>query len=207
MNIRILGTVAAVLMLQACATMNEDECLVSDWRTVGYEDGAAGYSADRIGSYRKACAKHGVAPDLQAYRQGREEGLRQFCQPDNGFNLGARGGAYKGACPADLATDFTDAYQAGKQLYTLQSRVNTAASQIAYRHRQLDSVEDQLRAKELGVISDDATIQERAQMLLEAKELNEKRGQLEAEIVELERQKAIYERDLDRYRLTVAYNN
>ena len=51
------------------------------------------------------------------------------------------------------------------------------------------------------------TIQERAQMLLEAKELNEERGQLEAEIVELERQKAIYERDLDRYRTTVAYNN
>ncbi len=207
MNIRILCVAAAALMLQACSTMNESECVMSDWRTIGYEDGAAGYSADRIGSHRKACAKHGVAPDLQAYRQGREEGLRQFCQPDNGFNLGARGGAYNGACPADLALDFTDAYQAGKQLYTLQSRVNNAASQIAYRQRQLDSVEDQLRAKELGVISDEATIQERAQMLLEAKELNEKRGQLQAEIVELERQKAIYERDLDRYRTTVAYNN
>ena len=76
---------------------------------------------------------------------------------------------------------------------------NVIATQLVY-----EDIRDQ---RTVGVISEDATIQERAQMLLEAKELNEERGQLEAEIVELERQKAIYERDLDRYRTTVAYNN
>jgi vacuolar-type H+-ATPase subunit I/STV1 len=207
MNTRIISLVVITLLMQACATMNESECLVSDWRTIGYEDGAAGYPASRIGEHRQACAKHGIAPDLAAYQQGRDEGLRQFCQPNNGFNLGARGGTFNGACPADLATDFSDAYQAGRQLHTLQSRVNSSASQIAYKQRQLDSTEDQLKAKELGVISNEATIQERAQMLLEAKELNESAGKLKAEIADLEQQKALYERDLDRYRMTVAYNN
>jgi len=207
MTIRIISLVAISVILQACATMNENECRLSDWRTIGYEDGAAGYPASRIGEHRQACAKHGIAPDLAAYQQGRDEGLRQFCQPNNGFNLGARGGSFNGACPADLAVDFSDAYQAGKQLHTLQSRVNSSASQIASKQRQLASTEDQLQAKELGVISDEATIQERAQMLLEAKELNETAGKLKAEIADLEQQKAIYERDLDRYRMTVAYNN
>ena len=54
-----LGT----LLLGACATMDADECRTVDWRTVGYEDGVAGQPGDRIGTYRRDCAEHGVTPD------------------------------------------------------------------------------------------------------------------------------------------------
>ena len=47
------GLAAAVLLLQGCAsTMNENECVHVDWRTVGYEDGARGEPADRLGQHR-----------------------------------------------------------------------------------------------------------------------------------------------------------
>ena len=56
----IFATIA-IAGLSGCATMSGDECLTSDWNAIGYEDGARGYTADRIGKHRKACAKHGVS--------------------------------------------------------------------------------------------------------------------------------------------------
>jgi hypothetical protein len=43
-----------------CATLGKEECLNADWFTIGFEDGARGYPASRIGDHREACAKHGV---------------------------------------------------------------------------------------------------------------------------------------------------
>ena len=80
MNLRTAGilTIISLLGLSGCATMSADECVMSDWHTIGFEDGARGYTADQLGNRRKSCAKHGVAPDFEAYQAGREEGLRQY---------------------------------------------------------------------------------------------------------------------------------
>jgi hypothetical protein len=110
--------------------MNRAECLTVDWQTVGYEDGAAGRSGDRIERHRKACAEHGVTPDLQAYQAGRDQGLREFCQPQNGYRLGERGGDYAGSCPADLADEFELAWRDGLELFQLRTRVARAANDI-----------------------------------------------------------------------------
>ena len=64
-----LVTIIIAMGMSGCASMSADECAVSDWNAIGYEDGAQGYTADRLGNHRKACAKHGVAPDLQAYQE------------------------------------------------------------------------------------------------------------------------------------------
>ena len=113
------------LLLAACSssTMNRDECMAVDWRTVGYEDGVAGRAGDRIGEHRKACAEYGVTPNLAAYQAGRAEGLREYCQPHNGYRYGAEGRAYYGACPADLAQPFVEAYDAGHELYVRERRL------------------------------------------------------------------------------------
>ena len=73
-----VASTAVLLVLAGCSSMSKNECLTVDWRTVGYEDGVAGYSGDRIGQHRKACAKYGVTTDLELYQQGRERGLREF---------------------------------------------------------------------------------------------------------------------------------
>ena len=58
------GILAGLWALAGCSSMSANECMATDWRTVGYEDGVSGYSGDRVGQYRKACTKHGVSPDL-----------------------------------------------------------------------------------------------------------------------------------------------
>lgn len=201
---RFPAVAIVALVLSGCATMNEAECVSVDWRTVGFEDGAAGRSADRIGQHRKACAKHGVTPDLAAYQAGREEGLREYCTPANGFNVGSRGNSYSGLCPADLEPAFSVAYESGRRLYTLESRVNTAANQLQAKRREKDRLEDELVRKSTIIVSSDSTAEQRAQALVDTKQIAERTGRLKAEIAELERDKIEYERELADYRATVA---
>jgi hypothetical protein len=192
-----------MLMLSACATMDRDECLTVDWRTVGFEDGAAGYSVDRIGRHRKACAKHGVTPDLETYQSGREDGLREYCVPANGFKLGSQGRNYNAVCPSDVEPAFADAYHSGMQLYTLQSRVSNVSQQIEERRDELDTAESDIVTRSAVAISDQATTKERAQAVVDVKHLGERVGRLKSEIQQLEEERVHYERDLEDYRATL----
>jgi hypothetical protein len=197
--------VLAALAVGGCASMSEDECRTVDWRTIGYEDGVAGYSGDRIAQHRKACAEHGVTPDLALYQAGRGEGLREYCQPANGFRIGAHGGGYAGVCPVEVDAAFVNAYESGRQLYALEARWSNAASQLDSKRRELNRVEDEIVRKSAAVIRTDSTAEERAQALLDAKQLAEKSGRLKAEIRQLEKDTVRFEQELENYRSTVAY--
>ena len=153
--------VLLALIMSGCATMSSEECAMSDWSAVGFEDGAQGYTTERFSSRRKACAKHGIAADFQAYQEGRDEGLVQFCQPSRGYNLGVSGGQYNGVCDVALEEEFLDGYRIGHQLYTLRSNVSNANSRIASKERELDRIEKEMRAKEAAVIADDTTTEDR----------------------------------------------
>ena len=194
-----------VFALQGCATMNADECLLSDWHAIGYEDGSKGMTADRLGKHRKACAKHGVAPDMEAYRAGRDEGLFEFCQPQNGFSLGTRGGQYNGVCPSGLDADFVDAYRAGRKLYDLESSIRSADNQIRYKRHAVDEIEDDITHHEAALIADATTSEDRVRLLGETKDLSEEKGTLEAEIIGLVHLRATRLQQLAVYRETLAY--
>jgi hypothetical protein len=206
MNIRTAGliSIVALLGLSGCATMTADECVMSDWHTIGYEDGARGYTADQLGNRRKACAKHGVAPDFEAYQAGREEGLRQYCQPSRGFSLGSSGARYNGVCPGYMEADFVDAYNSGRQLHTLRARVVSATNQINARKRELVNTKDRIRSAEVRLISTDTAIEDRVLLLSELKDLSERTGQLDAEIAGLIEDRAISEQQLEAYQHVIA---
>lgn len=197
---------AGSLLLAGCSTtsLNEDECRTVDWRTVGYEDGVAGRSGERIGDHRKACAEYGIAPDLEAYRAGRADGLREFCQPHNGYRAGVNGTPYYDSCPADLAPAFVEAYDSGRQLYLRTRRVTDAEAAIEYRRREIVRLEDALARKTFTVVGETATPEERAQALLDTKQVAERIGRLKAEITDLEKERARAQHELDTYRATVA---
>jgi len=199
---------AAMLLfaLTGCATMDRDECLTVDWRTVGFEDGVAGYSGDRIGRHRKACAKHGVAPDLSAYQAGREDGLREYCVPANGFRLGSQGDSYGGMCPADLEPAFADAYESGRQLHTLETRLSGVTHKLESRRGQLRTAESDIVTRSAVAISSEATREERAHAVVDVKHLSERVGRLKSEIRELERERVLCERDLEDYRASLQLN-
>jgi len=193
-----------VISLGGCATMSGDECATSDWTAVGYEDGSRGHTSDRFGKHRKACAKHGVTPDLEAYQTGRTAGLREFCQPQRGFNLGTSGGRYNGVCAYDQEADFLDAYRTGSQLHSLRSDVNSASSRINAKEHEMDTLADSVRNAEAGVIASETSIQDRILLLADLKDYSERAGQLEAEREDLIEQRAISQRELDSFEEVLA---
>lgn len=199
-----LVAAAAMLMLGGCASMSSEECLVSDWHAIGYEDGSRGYTADRIGERRKACAKHGVPVDFQSYRAGHDEGLRDFCQPARGFRLGSNGGQYHGLCAADLEPRFLDAYRTGQQLHALRSNVNSTDYQINARKNEIASIEGIMRNKEAALIGRDTPTEERILLVSDLKRHAEHIGELEAEIMELSEDRVIYEQELRSYEAVLA---
>ena len=197
-------TVMAIAVVSGCASMSSEECVNSDWVAIGYEDGSRGYTTDKFGSRRKACAKHGVTADFKAYQAGRQEGLVEFCQPSRAYNLGASGGKYYGVCDIAMEEEFLDAYRVGSQLHTLRSNVNNTSSSIYSKEAELKRTKEKIRAKQAGLISEDATTQDRVMLLADLKELSERSGQLEAEIEKLVADKARYEYELQDYEQTVA---
>ena len=198
------GMVLVIVALSGCASMSSEECANSDWVAVGYEDGSRGLTTDKFGGRRKACAKHGMTADFQAYQQGRAEGLVEFCQPSRGYNLGVSGGAYHGVCDVAMEEEFLDAYRVGNQLHSLRSNVSGANSAIHYKEAELDRTREKIRTKEAAVISDDVTTEDRILLLADLKELSERTGELEAEIEDLVADKARYEYELRDYESTVA---
>ena len=194
----------STLLLGACAAkMSKDECRTVDWRTVGYEDGVAGRPGDRIGEHRRACAEYGVTPDLNAYLAGRTAGLREYCQPHNGYRAGANGYTYFDTCPADLAEAFEIAYDEGRALYVRERRVTDTERQIEDRRREIRRLEDRVAESAFDVIETTSTAEERTQAVLDTKQAAERIGRLKAEITELEKERARYQAELDAYRQTV----
>ena len=194
----------STLLLGACAAkMSKDECRTVDWRTVGYEDGVAGQPGDRIGEHRRACAEYGVTPDLNAYLAGRTAGLREYCQPHNGYRAGANGYTYFDTCPADLAEAFEIAYDEGRALYVRERRVTDTERQIEDKRREIRRLEDRVAESAFDVIDTTSTAEERTQAVLDTKQAAERIGRLKAEITELEKERARYQAELDAYRQTV----
>lgn len=202
MELRGFLAAGAVLVLAGCASMSTDECLVADWEAVGFEDGSRGAGSETLGRHRKACAKAGVAPDFLAYERGRQAGLEQYCQSSVGYRVGSSGGVYSGVCPAHLEPEFMAGYADGRELYELRSAVNDLESRLASRKHELEELRDELAAVEATVIAGDVETEERVRLLLEAKDMAKREGELETEIAELERQAAVARARLDDYRAT-----
>jgi hypothetical protein len=204
-RVLVASVLASSLALGGCASMSKDECMTVDWRTVGYEDGAAGYSGNRIAQHRKACAKHGVTPDLAAYQAGRDDGLREFCVPQNGFRVGAHGNSYDGICPRDVEPAFLGAYETGRELYARKSRVANTAGRIDSLHSEIDRIDDDLISTAAEIMKPDTSIDRRAQLVLDTKHMAERRGQIKTEIPQLEADLAHYQRQLAEFRSRLAY--
>jgi hypothetical protein len=199
-----IWTALLVLTMSGCASMSSEECANSDWTAVGYEDGSRGYTSDQFSSRRKACAKHGVTADFQAYQDGREQGLIEYCQPGRGFSVGENGGRYNGVCAAHLEDGFMDGYSVGHQLYGLRSNVNGAASRISSKESELKRLEDSIRRKGAALIAAETTTEDRIILLADIKDMSERTGELEEEIQLLIADKARYQVELRDYENLVA---
>ena len=198
----LLGAACA---LTGCAGMSEQACLVSDWRTVGFEDGTLGRPVGTIGSYREACSKHGVAPDLAAYRAGHAEGVDVYCRPAQGFDVGRHGGSYQGVCPANLEAEFLTAYNSGRRLYELESALQRVDNQIVANLRAQENIKQELTAIGASMVSSDTTAEQRVLIVSRAADLGQRYGQITTETNLLREERVAHELALRDYRETLAF--
>lgn len=196
----LAGLALACLGLGSCATtLSKNECMAMDWRTMGYEDGAAGHPASRIGVHRRACGEHGVAPDFDEYQAGRAEGLVEFCTPANAYRVGASGAQYAGVCPVEREGDFLRAYSEGQEAYVLRSRVSSTRSQLAAKQRDLERLEKAMATSAAAAVDEETTKEERVKAVAETAKLAEQVGKAKSDIRQLEQDLARHEHDLDEY--------
>jgi hypothetical protein len=184
--------------------MSEQACVTADWRTVGFEDGTLGRSPAMIGSYRQQCAVHGVAPDLDSYRAGHAEGVQIYCRASHGFDVGRSGASYQGVCPANLEADFVAEYNAGRQLFELESALRSVDARIAGNYRAQENIKQELTSIAATMIAGDTTAEQRLKLVARSADLGRRFGELTSEIQLLERDRAVHERDLLDYRQTLA---
>lgn len=186
--LRLFGIpVAAALLLCGCASgLSKEECQVADWRAIGYEDGVRGAPEARMSEHRKACAKHGVAFQLDAYRSGWEEGVQSYCQPGNGYRQGRSGKQYTGVCPARLEAAFLHAYRDGRQLHQLEADVGRIARSLSHKRNRLDDIEVEMRDTGIELVQDGLTTEQRVVLLDELRKLEEERQATKAQIPSLE---------------------
>ena len=196
-------TAVCLLSLSACATLDQSECQQANWRAIGFEDGSKGELPSRIGRHRKACAKHGVTPDLAAYQDGHRQGLEQFCTEPNGFRYGKSGRAYNGVCPAELDPPFLAGYRKGKELHTAKQHLSQAESTLASHQRDLERIDKKIAKTEQQLISSATSEVQRKTLLTQLKDLQHQQIDLESEIPFLQQtvddKKALYNDLRQRY--------
>lgn len=189
--------VLAALALQGCATMSKNECLTADWHAIGYESGIRGEREAQIAEHRKACAEHGVTPDLARYMAGRDVGLERFCEPRNGYRLGRAGTGYAGVCPPSVESEFLRAYGAGREIHDVQQNINRLNRRIEARQAELKSLNEDIADKQSELIRVGTTAPRRALLLSQMLELQEKVKGVENDIHDVR-----IDRDRERARLT-----
>lgn len=83
-------------MLTGCAThLSQDQCLNTNWFSVGQGDGNSGHAPRDLGPAIEDCTKFKIAVDTKGYLAGWRQGMKPFCAPtaNQGYADGVAGTA------------------------------------------------------------------------------------------------------------------
>lgn len=197
--------VPMVLILSSCGKMmNENECLVADWRTIGFQDGSVGRTSDWLGKRREACAEFGVAPNMDQYLIGRDQGLVTFCEPRRGFDLGRRNVRYDNVCPPNLEGNFLNAYQDGRGLMQREQNISGLDRAVQDAYALIDGLEQQLTEDAIALAMYEMTPEQRIDYALTIKNMAEERGRLQQSLPQLLSDLEFARQDLSAYASSIA---
>ncbi len=149
-NLKYLIVFSALIILNACATLDEGECLSANWHEIGYQDGSKGFKPERYQKHNEACQEHNVRVNTADYHDGWGEGITQYCTEDNGWRVGLEGKTYHKSCPIHLERIFFNAYQLGRG--------------ISEKEQYLDDINDKLE-RIADKLADDDTSSDRRKIL------------------------------------------
>ncbi|NOZ54306.1 MAG: DUF2799 domain-containing protein [Gammaproteobacteria bacterium] len=190
----IVATIV-ILIINGCASITATDCLNADWRVAGYQDGAKGKKESRVEFYQQACNKFGVGVDTATYKKGYVDGIQEFCQSRNGYQFGLKGKEYMGVCPITLEAEFLPAYQYGKNIHGLKTKLKTAKRETVKNKKKLKKLAKALNKKQAKLDHDNSTqtpneklLKETAKLSNDQKTLEKKISQTEQIITALKRQ-------------------
>jgi hypothetical protein len=183
---KLFSILIALTLLGGCANMNKSMCLNANWQTIGFEDGAAGRPQTDIAQHRKDCAQHGVTPDLDAYRQGHDQGSELFCTTQNGFMYGSSGKAYKNNCPDTLAADFLSGFRDGERLFAITTALDNANKDLNANSEHIKSLQTQIEQKNEMMIADGLIREERLKIRQDIDHLQVLQDELYQQQIKLE---------------------
>lgn len=174
MRINSSITLACLALLCGCSTLSEQECRSADWYQLGAKDGQQGERANLLDEHKESCKSYGVRPDESRYLEGREAGLKEYCQLGNAFRIGTNGEEYKGTCPLEVDAAFR--------------RNNTAALEVYNSKKKIEDVDRKLARKEHELAEKDLSDKEKVRLLGEIRELDRQRERLRSDLHYQERE-------------------
>ncbi len=117
-KVNVLFLVVIIFSLTACAQWNVKKCSGTSWYEEGKRVGSETKPMNAMYSAQAECRRLGVAVDMRAYEMGWKEGLRQTCNAQRGYELGASGANRASFnCPAPFDKDFYQAFDQGIRKY------------------------------------------------------------------------------------------
>lgn len=154
------------VVFAGCAVISENECRSGLWYERGLQDGARGRGQPLVYQLAQKCQEYGVRVDTDAWLAGHEQGVEQYCTPENGFYQGRRGSNYEGVCAGPTADLFMAEYQRGLsvramelQYRKLAARRDQVQSDLYAVRQALAESEDEketrsLRARQRSLVSE-----------------------------------------------------
>ncbi len=194
-------------LLGACAgrpTVSENQCAAGDWQTLGYRDAVNGYRSSRLLEHQDACVEYGIVPDRAAYMFGWDDGVQEYCEPNNAFSVGERGWQHNNVCPAGLREGFLHAYQEGRSLYLARYELANLEQHLEQNIADLAQVKSHIVSALAAQLDSGLTASERIELATRVQRLYEEKQRLSAEIPRLENELAIKFRALDRLNQSLA---
>lgn len=164
MNKQILSCLFLFALVAGCTGFGQIDCQSADWALVGFEDGESGKPISDIRDYQEACSDQASSMDLSAYKIGYEEGVRAYCQPENGFELGQNGVQYLVVCPADLSLDFQREYLDGIRFYPFYRNISERQMSIMSNTATMGSLQGNIASASMRMDSPGISHIERNQL-------------------------------------------
>lgn len=131
---RAIVLILGACILAGCASLNQQQCVETDWHRLGEQDGRRGLSASRIEKYQTDCGEFFIEPDTASYQAGRLEGLAQYCTEPMGYEAGWADLPYLNVCQGAAEADFLRGYLRGRDA-ALFYCWSGAFSSFGLRHR------------------------------------------------------------------------
>ena len=148
--------------------------------------------------------KQDIVPDRADYMLGWNEGVREYCQPNNGFSVGEHGWSHNNICPSDMRADFQHAWKEGRSLYQARADVANLERDLDRRSARLIEVKSQIVSVAAAQLNGDLTAAERIDLATRVQRLYEEKEHLKATIPDVEAELAFKARELDRLSQTLA---